>query len=330
MKFLKAAAAAAILLFIAFTYAYLQLFTAPSNTTDNAAFVFFEIKDGENFSRIAANLKEKNLISGEFIFKRYGKWTGLDKKIRTGRFRVDTSLAPAEIARFLASRENTETSVTIPEGFSVFEIDKKLALQGLIKEGDFRFWANNADIAKYPFVKGLEPEGFLFPDTYNVFSNKFDPQTLGEKMLQNFEKKVMNGLADDLKKSNRSLEDIVKMASIIEKEVRVPEDYPIVAGILWKRLDKKWPLQTDATLLYGKQYRNSAVAELKKDDSPYNTYTRLGLPATPICNPGILAIKASLNPVDSPYWFYLTRSEDGKAVFSKSNEEHEQNKQRWL
>ncbi|MFA6521058.1 MAG: endolytic transglycosylase MltG [Candidatus Gracilibacteria bacterium] len=327
MKILKITGAVLALLIVGFGYFYWQLFTLVRDEAQSAEPVFVEIAPGENFTQILTDLKEKNLIRNETVFKIYSRMTGLDKDIKAGRFKIDPELAPAGVAFALANPANGKISVTIPEGFTIFEIDKKLTSLGLIKSGDFKKWASTYDASKFSFIKDNKLEGYLFPDTYFVFSANFNPSDLGEAMLENFQRKVAPELAQQ-QGQNRTMADIINMASILEKEVKISEDYPIVSGILWKRLDQKWPLQADSTLLYGKDDRTLSYEDLQ-NDSPYSTYTRQGLPITPICNPGIKAIRASLNQEDSEYWFYLTRS-DGKAVYSKTNEEHEKNKQRFL
>lgn len=281
--------------------------------------IFFEITPGEPFKHIIPRLKENGLIRNEMFFKYYADLTGLDTEVKAGRFRLDPPLTPARVLHLLTNPENEEIAITIPEGNTIFDIDEKLTEKGIIEDGAFIAWAKS---------QPKPVEGYLFPDTYFIFSKNFDPADLGQKMLANFEMKVREGLKEDFIKSSRSIEDIIIMASILEKEVRTKEDYPIVSGILWKRLDNGWPLQTDATLLYGKKDR-TITPEVLEEDSPYNTYTRKDLPETPIGNPGLMTIRATLNPIDSPYWFYLT-DEDGKVIYAKTNEEHDANKRKFL
>ena len=329
MKFVKRIL---FLIILAAGFAYFELYSPASNDKQP---VFFEINASEHLADILPRLQEKHLIRNQIILKLYARATDLDTKIKAGRFRIDAELSPAKVLAFLANPEHGEISVTIPEGFSVFDIDKKLAGLEIMQKGDFIKWAKNFDTAKFPFIKsvsrGFSVEGYLFPDTYLVFAKNFTPQDLGRAMLQNFEKKILSqnsGLTDDLKKNKHSLAEIITMASILEKEVRTKEDYALISGILWKRLESGWPLQADATLLYGKADRALNASDIH-DDSDYNTYTRQGLPITPIGNPGLAMIRAALNPADSPYWFYLTTKE-GKVMYAKTNEEHNRNKRKSL
>lgn len=205
--------------------------------------------------------------------------------------------------------DKIEIAVTIPEGFGVREIDERLTDMGLITAGKFT-------------TAALQYEGFLFPDTYNVYNSNFKPEDLIKKMQDNFVKKITPEFLAEIKKQKRELKEIITMASILEKEVKTEADMPIVAGILWKRLNKNWPLQADATLIYG------GSKELK-EDNPYNTYKYKGLPPTPIGNPGIATIRAAIFPQESKYWFYLTDRE-GQVHYAVSNEEQNKNRRKFL
>jgi UPF0755 protein len=171
-------------------------------------------------------------------------------------------------------------------------------------------------------------EGYLFPDTYFLYVN-VTAEELVEKLRGNFNEKIKT-VDEEIEASNKSFSDILIMASIIEKEVATPEDRAIVSGVLWKRIKKGMPLQVDATLGYvtGRTSAQLTVDDLKST-SPYNTYTHKGLPPTPICNPGLDAIKSALNPKDSPYYFYLTGN-DGITYFAKTFDEHKKNKEKYL
>lgn len=208
-----------------------------------------------------------------------------------------------------------EVAITIPEGFGVKDIDRRLTEMGLIMPNEFT-------------VKALTDEGFLFPDTYNVYITNFNPEDLIKKMKDNFIQKLTPELLAEIKKQKRDLKEIIAMASILEKEVKTKEDLPIVAGILWKRIDDSWPLQADATLIYGKETTSITAKELT-DDNPYNTYKYRGLPPTPIGNPGIATIRAAIFPQKSKYWFYLTDSE-GQVHYAVSNEEQNENRRKFL
>jgi UPF0755 protein len=175
----------------------------------------------------------------------------------------------------------------------------------------------------------LKPlEGYLFPDTY-FFPPMASDQDIIEKMKETFDKKV-SPYMEEIKNSGRSLGEIVTLASILEEEVQTTEDRKLVADLLLRRMAMHMPLQVDATLTYeiGKGSLELSTKDLKKD-SPYNTYTRRGLPPTPISNPGLDTILAALHPTLNDYLFYLS-DKDGITHFAKTHAEHVTNKAKYL
>jgi UPF0755 protein len=241
-----------------------------------------------------------------------------------------------EILETITTISSTETVITIQEGLTIADIDEKLTNLGLITDGDFKKAVKNfKDYDNYNFLNKeilstLEYplEGYLYPDTYFVDSMNFKSEQLIKKMLDNFEKKFET-LKDIFKNQERSMHEIITMASILQKEVRTKKDYQIVAGILWKRLDSGWHLGADATILYATKKKNLDIADLDID-SPYNTRRYTGMPPGPICNPDIEHIKAALTPTESEYWYYLTTLDTGEVIYAKTNEEHNKNKAKYL
>lgn len=194
--------------------------------------------------------------------------------------------------------------ITIPEGYAVKDIAERFK--------NFRNFNGEKflELAK-------NKEGYLFPDTY-YFTSKETPEEIIEKLENNFKAK-----AGDVQK------DILIMASIIEKEAHNKEDRRIISGILWKRIKEGMPLQVDAVFDYLLDKESSEITQADlKMDSPYNTYKHKGLPPTPICNPGLDAIDAALNPTDSKYWYYLS-DRNGVTHFAKNFDEHKLNRARY-
>jgi UPF0755 protein len=197
--------------------------------------------------------------------------------------------------------------ITIPEGWTVKDINAYLKEKGVLVDGEL-----SPDL-----------EGYLFPDTYEFF---LDSTTT---VIQ---QKFQDNLKDQLQKiglnvSEENLKQIVIMASLLEKEVKTLPEKRIVSGILWKRLESGMPLQVDATICYIKQ-TDSCIpisASDKKIDSEYNTYLYRGLPRGPICNPGADSILAAARPVSTPYWYYLSSNVSGETVFARTLDEHGQN-----
>jgi len=300
---------------------------APLNKEDKTE-ISILIHQGDKVKDVANELEEKNVIKSSSAFYWYARIHDLDTNIISGRFLLNPSMNVPEILSKISTPSESEAIITIQEGLTIKDIDKKLAEMGLTKEGDFTTATKNfKDFDPYKFLPKDSKnsnltvllEGYIFPDTYFLEPVNFDPNNLIYKSLNNFAKKTK-----ELKITNET----IIIASIIEKEVRNDEDRAIVSGILWKRLNSGWKLDADATLLYTKDDNKITTADLNSD-SPYNTRKFKGLPPTPICNPSIKSIEAALNPQSSNYWFYLT-TEDGTAVYAATNEEHNANKEKYL
>ncbi len=183
----------------------------------------------------------------------------------------------------------------------------------------------------YDFLEGLESlEGFLFPDTYYISYNVSSNEII-KKMLDNFDKKLTSDLRAEIKKQGKSVKEIVTLASIVEKEVYKEEDKKIVAGIFLKRVVLGMPLDADSTINYitGKNSPMPTSGDLAAE-SLYNTYLNKGLPPGPISNPSLSSIKAAIYPEDSPYLYYLNRQDTKETIFSKTFEEHLENKNKYL
>jgi UPF0755 protein len=169
----------------------------------------------------------------------------------------------------------------------------------------------------------------LFPDTYYLLPN-IEAKEVFTLMRDNFDKKIKE-LDLEIKKFNKPLVDIIKMASIVEEEGRTDFTRQMIAGILWRRLSIKMPLQVDAAFVYVNGKKDSKLITLDdlKIDSPYNTYVYRGLPPTPISNPGLNSIRATITPVTSKYFFYLS-DDDGEMHYAITHDEHVANKEKYL
>lgn len=281
------------------------------------------IKTGASLSQVAEELEEKDIINSKTFFSLYVRMFGGEGKIRAGVYEIQKGENYGEILEVLTSGKSKQVKVTIPEGYTIRQIDTLLAEKGFIQKGEFEKCAKET-------CKEKNLEGFLFPDTYFLDYGSFSVESLTDLLLNTFDKKVSQDLHDDIVKSGRTIQEIIIMASILEKEVRHEEDLKIVSGILWKRYDAKWGLDVDATLLYDRENSDREISnEDLQSDSPYNTRKWRGLPPTPIGNPGLKTVQAALHPEKSDYWFYLSKS-DGTMVYAKTNEEHNQNKIKFL
>jgi UPF0755 protein len=294
------------------------------------------IPAGASTAKIAEILKEKNLIRSTSVFTLYTRLHGEGNSLQAGSFSLSQNMNVPKTIDVLRGKVSAQSIITIPEGFTVRDIDHLLASKNLIKEGDFVTCAQTCDFSTFAFLpkpSGViqhQLEGFLFPDTYFVAMSDFTAQSFAERLLQTFEKRVLGDLKADLAVSKRSLAEIVTMASLLEEEARNDDERAMVAGILWKRLDAKTGLDVDATIRYALNKKREALTRTDLEtDSPYNTRKYRGLPPGPIANPGLASIKAALAPKESPYWYYL-HDRQGLIHYAVTNDEHNENKVRYL
>jgi len=293
--------------------------------------VIFSIEKGESSKEISVNLEKEGLIRWGPAFRAYVYIKGVSKKLQAGTYQFSTKMnIPAIVNKFIEG-DVIKIKVTIPEGFDLKQIKDELS-QSWQRTVLCQFPAEDFK-TEFDFLsdvpKDASLEGFLFPDTY-YFLLEANCDEITRKFLTNFDKKITADLREEIRRQRKTIFEIITTASLIEKEVKTKEDKEIVSGVLWKRLKIGMPLQVDATISYitGKKTTEISINETKID-SPYNTYKYRGLPAGPICNPGIESIGASLYPKDSDYLYYLSIP-DGRTIFSKTLEEHNIAKAKYL
>lgn len=315
---------------------YNHALTAPDATS--AQRVSIIIPSGSSSASIAEILQEKGVIRSSFAFLRYAKKVGKAALLQAGSFILQPSMTSQEVVDILSTGKTQEQSVTIPEGYSVQDIDRLLAKKGLITEGEFVACANTCNFSSFDFLpsgniqaaRGGKLEGYLYPDTYFVDVTHFMSQSLAERMLDIFRTKIVNGFKTDILASNRSFQEIITMASLVEEETRTNAERPVVAGILWKRFDEGMGLYVDASNRYILNKPTGTITASDLDmDSPYNLRKYRGLPPGPIANPSIASIRAALHPESSPYYYYLHGS-DGIIRYAVTNDEHNVNKAKYL
>lgn len=272
------------------------------------------VENGSSAQAVAEFLAEEDIVRSPFFLRALIYLTGRAGNVAAGNYIFSEPEGVFTVAHRLISADFgfAPIRLTVPEGTPSFDIPTLVAKE-------------LADFDATLFVKLAEKrEGYLFPDSYLVYPNT-TAEELVNLMETTFTKKVSEHAAD-IKASGKSLDDIIIMASIIEREVKKPEDKRLVSGILWKRLKIGMPLQVDAPFAY---ISDKSTHELTKNDlkqdSPYNTYNRLGLPPTPIGNPGLDSILAAIEPKDSSYLYYLS-DKRGNIHYAVTFEEHKQNK----
>ena len=307
-------------LFVVFGYLYTLFLPVQSSVAETVRFV---IPKGQAISIIGQRLEEAGLIKNSLVFKAIVKVNRLEQSIQAGSFDIAPSSNTGEIAKLLTSGTQ-DVWVTILEGWRTEEIAESLESQELDTFDPVIF----AEIAK-------DSEGMLYPDTY-LIPREMSTENIHSMLLNTFERKIIQGLADEISSSHRSFEDVLIMASLVEREARNYEQMRKVAGILWNRIDLGMALQVDATLQYSSGYNSAqqtwwappTVAQ-KQIDSKFNTYLHPGLPPKPIANPGIDAIKATLLPSESDDLYYI-HAVDGTMYTAATLEQHSANINKYL
>ena len=300
--------------------------------------VEFIIEKGANTTQIAKNLLDRGLIENESIFKLLSKINGFDGTYQSGTHIVSKTLSYDDMMQVLSSVPASR-QVTIPEGKTFKQVVDILFEKKIIKDKEKFIKVANTEKFDYSFLKDLPPrdnklEGYLFPDTYEFDMNVSEIEIIS-KMLDNFDRKFKTDYRDRIAnlKFDMTMDKVVIMASIIEKEAKDPDDRYLISGVIYNRLTNKdrtlRKLQVDATIQYimlktmGAYKERLLYVDLEVDD-PYNTYLYEGLPPGPICCPGEAAIKAALNPDNTEYLYYVAKGDaQGTHEFSKTFKEHQ-------
>lgn len=316
--------------------------------------VRIEIPANPNLDTVATVLEKNNIIDDKNYFKLFAKFTKADDDFTQGTYDIKTNLDYEAIINFLLSSVNrTDTvEVTIPEGRNVLEIAKLLKEKGALADEDkfLELCNSNHFDDEYSFLKDItnaddryyKLEGYLYPDTYTFYENE-DAENVIYRFLNNYESKLTEKqdvpgydkvtTIEDMLKKNRSdytLDQVMIVASIIQSEAADTDDMYYISSIIYNRLNADEDmgvkyLGLDSTKFY--PYRTKAdIPEDARDtfESSYDTYSKEGLPAGEICNPGMNAIIAALNPKDTNYYFFC-HDKDGNAYYASTIYEHNEN-----
>ena len=276
------------------------------------------IEKGASLEAVAHSFKEANVIRSALLLRLIVAFSGNANNVIAGDYFFQYRTNAISIAYSITHGQFglKPVIVTVPEGASLIDIAE------LFSEHFPKF-----DPQEF-LILAQGKEGYLFPDTYYFFPND-DALTIFSILEDTFSEKV-SVFERDFEEASHPREDIITMASIIEREARTSESRRVISGILWKRLEIGMPLQVDVTFKY---INGKSTFYLTKDDltidSPYNTYKYAGLPPGPIGNPSIDAIDASLHPITTPYLYFLA-DKTGAVHYSETFEEHKEKKQRYL
>ncbi|MBQ8368227.1 MAG: endolytic transglycosylase MltG [Alphaproteobacteria bacterium] len=303
--------------------ALVYLFGVHSTISD---VVLFDVSRGDTVSGVAQKLERDGIIDSAYVFKMSVRLNG--GKIQSGQYEIPAAASAWRIAHMFATGDVAATTIVIPEGLTIRQI-KNMLLQSSALTGAVECQSgNNAPVCNLK-------DGQIFPDTYRV------ARGTSRLALLDLARKKMQNLKDAWRKTNRKLpkplknwDEVVILASIVQKETPQAREMPIVASVYLNRLNKGMRLQADPTVVYaltdklGDMQGQPLLRGHLKIESPYNTYRNAGLPPAPIANVGENAIRAVLKPADTNYLFFVADGRGGH-LFSKDYEEHKKNHNDW-
>ncbi len=285
-----------------------------------------EIKQGMSVRAIADELGRKKVIGTPRLFEMIARGKRLSRALRAGTYEFPAGMTMNEVMAKIARGDVKQYAFTIIEGWTAAEIAAALSGQPFIANAAIpqefmRLAADPSFIEELGFEGMKSLEGYLFPDTY-LIANRFEVKQFIRRLIARF-REVWGTLdANAIAASNMSQQQIVTLASIIEKETGVASERPLIASVFFNRLKIGMPLQSDPTTIYGlPNFDGNLHKQDMSNPHPYNTYVHTGLPPGPICNPGKASLDAVLHPAHSDYLYFVAKG-DGTHKFSATIEEH--------
>jgi len=301
---------------------------------DNAMQQFY-VSENTKLTDLAKDLDKQGIINYGTVFKAYLAVKGDSADdVLAGEYQLNPSMDYGQIIDKLTNSSSSDTlQITIPEGYSVAQV-RQLLLDNHVCTADALDKVLNQYPFKHDFLQDEKPveegwlEGYLFPDTYEIYKGNGSVVDTVNKMLNNFASRYGSEITDGANELGRSMHDIVTVASLVEREAQRDDERARIAGVIYNRLNNssEFPyLQVDASVLYGLGRTSGKLTdEDLKSDSPYNLYTKEGLPPGPICNPGYASLYAASHPESHDYYYYVAMP-DGSHLFASSYEEHQRN-----
>jgi UPF0755 protein len=284
--------------------------------------VVVEIPKGASLSQVGGVLERKGVISSKLVFKLVAMIRGEQRKIKAGEYVLKTDQDEGDVLDLLIKGDTRTVSITIPEGYNIFQIAGLFDQWGFMPRAEFLKLASDKKFLKEIGVKGPSLEGFLFPDTYFLkVSERRDAKQLIKRMVKRFQDVYDNNVKTIAEKNGWSRLQVVTLASLIEKEARAKE-HQLVSAVFHNRLRKNMLIQSDPTVIYGVKPMGAKITKKDlKSKHPYNTYTNPGLPPGPIANPGKASLVAAVKPANVNYLYFVAKN-DGTHHFSPTLREH--------
>lgn len=290
----------------------------------NTARETIEVRKGQTPASVSRQLMDMQIIRSAAIFRYYGKFRGDWEKIKAGEYELSPSMTPTQIFEILQSGISAARPFLVREGENIYEIAALIEAKGFGPRDPFLKLARDpAFIGTLPIDPAPKTlEGYLFPDTY-MFPRKTTQEEILKAMVKRFKTIWGPNQEQRARELGMSRDQLITLASIVEKETGAPAERAVIAGVFHNRLKKKMKLQSDPTSIYGiwSRYKGNIHKSDLSDNNPYNTYSVPGLPVGPISNPGAEAIQATLNPALHNYLYFVSKN-DGTHVFTSTYEDH--------
>lgn len=283
--------------------------------------IVIQVPDGSSLLSASRLLVDSGIIKSVRPFVFMVKLKGQADKIQAGELMFRTDMTPSQVMEVLTKGKAVTYQVTIPEGYSMYQVASLLAARGLGEEDRFLLLSRDIGFCGSLGVPGSTLEGFLFPDTYSWHKGLSEEEILGQ-MVTHYRKVFTQAMKDRAREMGMTELEVVTLASIIEKETGASKERDLVSAVFHNRLEKGYRLQTDPSVIYGlEDFDGNLTKEHLRKDHPHNTYTRGGLPQGPIANPGRASLLAALFPAEASYLYFVARG-DGTHVFSNTLVEH--------
>ena len=303
----------------ALTIAGLRTYAHRPAAPEGFARAFF-LSPGSGIHRVAADLETAGLLQHPRVFALIVRLKGLDRRIKAGEYRLSPRMSPLQILEILSAGRVVTHPIAIPEGYTRRQIADLFHEKGLADRETFLAVTADSEVIRAWGVNGDTLEGYLFPDTYQV-ARGLSGREVVDILVGHFQA-VVAPLRDRMEAARLSLEEVITLASIVEKETGQPEERPLIASVFLNRLKKGMRLQSDPTVIYGLQdFDGNLTRKHLQTPTPYNTYVIRGLPPGPIANPGRAAILAVLEPAQTDFLYFVSKN-DGNHYFSRSLAEH--------
>ncbi len=283
------------------------------------------VDKGRSTTSVIEELYQKQIVSNPHFFKAYARLKNATSKIRAGEYAFPAGLTPPQVLDLLLKGDFATRRITIPEGWNVRDVARALTQQGLVDEAKFLAKASDPVFLASLGVAAPSLEGYLFPDTYEIYRPKDEEEVL-KKLVARFREVWTSEFEAQVAAKGMDAYQVLILASIVEKETGRAEERPMIASVFANRIARGMPLATDPTIIYGVlaatgTFDGNLTRRHLETPGPYNTYLNPGLPPTPIANPGRAAIQAVISPAMTTYLYFVAKG-DGTHQFSSTENEH--------